>query len=112
MPYTQSWSFTLQYQLAAFTVLQAPITEPGHAPHRTFRNSLNTPGLGTIINAVQTRQNLGASSPNQYGIQQNGALLSETNLPAAESLSELLPRPEPFPKSIHAAAPWSTTVFT
>jgi hypothetical protein len=45
-----------------------------------FTNALNVPSLGTIINAIQTNQNLGASAPNKYGITQNGALVSETNL--------------------------------
>ena len=81
VPYTQSWSFTLQYQPAPLTVLQATYNgAKGTHLVGPFTNALNTPSLGTIINAVQTHQNLGASSPNQYGITQNGALLSETNL--------------------------------
>ena len=81
VPYTQSWSFTLQYQPAPFTILQATYNgAKGTHLIGPFTNALNTPSLGTIINAVQTHQNLGANAPNSYGITQNGALLSETNL--------------------------------
>lgn len=81
VPYTQSWSFTLQYQPAALTVLQATYNgAKGTHLIGPFTNALNTPSLGTIINAVQTHQNLGGFSPNQYGIKQNGALLTESNL--------------------------------
>jgi hypothetical protein len=81
VPYTQSWSLTLQYQPAALTVLQATYNgTKGTHLIGPFTNALNTPSLGTISNAVQTHQNLGAFSPNLYGIMQNGALLSETNL--------------------------------
>lgn len=81
VPYTQSWSFTVQYQPAALTVLQATYNgTKGTHLIGPFTNALNTPSLGTIISAVETHQNLGASSPNQYGIMQNGALVSESNL--------------------------------
>ena len=81
VPYTQTWSFTLQYQPAQHTVLQATYngTKGTHLVG-PFTNALNVPSLGTIINAIQTNQNLGASAPNKYGITQNGALVSETNL--------------------------------
>jgi hypothetical protein len=71
----------LQYQPAQSTVLQATYngTKGTHLVG-PFTNALNVPGIGTISNAVQTHQNLGASSPNKYGITQNGALVSETNL--------------------------------
>lgn len=81
VPYTQSWSFTVQYQPAAYTVLQATYNgAKGTHLIGPFSNALNTPSLGTLINAIRTQQNLGASAPNQYGITQNGALVSETNL--------------------------------
>ena len=81
VPYTQSWALTLQYQPAQSTVVQATYngTKGTHLVG-PFTNALNVPGIGTITNAVQTHQNLGASSPNKYGITQNGALVSETNL--------------------------------
>jgi hypothetical protein len=81
VPYTQTWSATIQYQPAQRTVLQVTYngTKGTHLVG-PFTNALNTPSLGTIINAIQTQQNLGASAPNKYGITQNGALLSESNL--------------------------------
>ncbi|MDE1177298.1 MAG: carboxypeptidase regulatory-like domain-containing protein [Edaphobacter sp.] len=85
VPYTQTWSMTLQYQPAAQTVLQATYNGSkgthliGAFPN-PFSTALNVPTLNTIVNAVQTHQNLGASSPNKYGITQNGALVSESNL--------------------------------
>lgn len=81
VPYTQTWSVTVQYQPAARTVLQATYNgSKGTHLIGPFTNALNVPNLGTIVNAVQTSQNLGASAPNKYGITQNGALVSETNL--------------------------------
>lgn len=81
VPYTQSWALTLQYQPAQSTVLQATYNgTKGTHLIGPFTNALNVPGIGTITNAVQTHQNLGANSPNKYGITQNGALVSETNL--------------------------------
>jgi hypothetical protein len=81
VPYTQSWALTLQYQPAMYTVLQATYNgTKGTHLIGPFTNALNIPDLGTINNAIQIHQNLGASSPNQYGITQNGALVSETNL--------------------------------
>lgn len=81
VPYSQTWSMTLQYQPASRTVLQATYNG-SKVTHLIgpFTNALNVPNLGTIINAIQTHQNLGASAPNKYGITQNGALLSESNL--------------------------------
>ena len=81
VPYTQSWSLTLQYQPAPLTLLQATYNgSKGTHLIGPFTNALNTPGLGTLIQAIQSNQNLGASSPNTYGITQNGAPVSETNL--------------------------------
>jgi hypothetical protein len=81
VPYTQSWSMTVQYQPASHTVLQATYNgSKGTHLIGPFTNALNVPELGTLVNAVQTQQNLGASFPNPYGIKQNGALVSETNL--------------------------------
>jgi len=81
VPYTQSWSLTLQYQPAARTLIQATYNgSKGTHLVGPFTNALNVPSLNTIVNAVQTHQNLGASAPNAYGITQNGALVSESNL--------------------------------
>ena len=81
VPYTQSWSLTLQYQPAARTLLQATYNgSKGTHLVGPFTNALNVPSLNTIVNAVQTHQNLGTSAPNTYGITQNGALVSESNL--------------------------------
>ncbi|WP_235011601.1 outer membrane beta-barrel protein [Bryocella elongata] len=86
VPYTQFWSLTVQYQPAARTVLQASYNGAkgthlmGAFGSAGYESSLNIPDLGTVINAIQTHQNLGASAPNQWGITQNGALVSETGL--------------------------------
>lgn len=101
VPYTQSWSMTVQYQPASHTVVQATYNgTKGTHLIGPFTNALNVPELGTIVNAVQTNQNLGASFPNTYGIKQNGALVSETNLQLLnpyqnfynQSLPEIYPR--------------------
>lgn len=81
VPYTQSWSMTLQYQPAQRTILQATYNgSKGTHLIGPFTNALNTPDIGTIINAVQAHQNLGLSSANTYGITQNGSPISETKL--------------------------------
>lgn len=86
VPYTQSWNLTLQYQPAARTILQATYNGAkgthliGAFGGGGFASALNVPSLNTITNAIQTQQNLGASAPNKWGITQNGALVSETNL--------------------------------
>ncbi|HZY62990.1 MAG TPA: TonB-dependent receptor [Edaphobacter sp.] len=106
VPYTQSWNLTLQYQPAARTVVQATYNGAkgthliGAFGGGGFASALNVPSLGTIINAIQTHQNLGASSPNPWGITQNGAPISETNLQLLnpyqnffnQSLYEMYPR--------------------
>ena len=102
VPYTQSWSMTLQYQPAQHTVLQATYNgAKGTHLIGPFTNALNTPTIGTIINAVQTHQNLGLSSPNTYGIMQNNALVSETRLqelnPYQNFYNQALP--EIYPRS-------------
>src|ERR1700761_2258568 len=86
VPYTQIWNLTLQYQPAARTILQATYNGAkgthliGAFGGGGFASALNVPSLNTITNAIQTQQNLGASKPNKWGITQNGALVSETNL--------------------------------
>ena len=106
VPYTQSWNLTLQYQPAARTVFQATYNGAkgtnliGAFGGGGYASALNVPSLATIVNAIQTHQNLGASAPNPWGITQNGALVSETNLQLLnpyqnffnQSLNEIYPR--------------------
>lgn len=81
VPYTQTWSLTLEYQPAARTLLQASYNgSKGTHLIGPFTNALNVPTLSTIVSAIQNHLNLGASAANPYGITQNGALVSETNL--------------------------------
>lgn len=106
VPYTQMWNLTLQYQPSARTVLQATYNGSkgthlaGAFGGGGYSSALNVPSLGTITNAIQTHQNLGASAPNPWGITQNGALVSETGLQLlnpyqnffSSSINELYPR--------------------
>lgn len=81
VPYSQTWSLTVQYQPLAKTLIQ--VTYQGlKGTHLVgpFNGALNTPDIGTLITAVRNRENLGRSAPNPWGITQNGALVSETNL--------------------------------
>ena len=81
VPYTQTWSATVQYQPGAGTLLQATYNgSKGTHLIGPFTNSLNVPDLGTITQAIQAQQYLSASLPNKYQIMQNNSLVSESNL--------------------------------
>ena len=101
VPYTQSWSATVQYQPAARTLVQ--VTYQGmKGTHLIgpFTGALNTADVGTLISAVQAHTNLGLTSPNAYGITQNGVVVNESNLQRLspyqnffqQSLPEIYPR--------------------
>lgn len=101
VPYTQTWSLTTQYQPTSKTLVQ--LTYQGlKGTHLigAFNGALNTPDLNTIIAAVQNHANLGAQSPNPYGITQNGVVVNESNLQLLnpyqnffqQSLTEIYPR--------------------
>lgn len=101
VPYTETWSLTTQYQPAAKTLVQ--VTYQGlKGVHLIgpFNGALNTPNINTVIAAVQNNANLGAQSPNPYGITQNGVVLNESNLQLLnpyqnffqQSLTEIYPR--------------------
>jgi hypothetical protein len=106
VPYTQFWSFTLQYQPASRTLLQASYNGSkgthlvGAFGGGGSASALNIPTIGTLTNAIQTHQNLGATAPNPWGITQNGALVSESGLQLlnpyqnffSQSISEMYPR--------------------
>ena len=101
VPYTQNWSMTVQYQPAARTVVQATYNGTrGIHLVGPFTRPLNVPSLSTLVNAIQTHQNLGASAPNSYGIKQGTSAISETNLQLLnpyqnffnQSLPEIYPR--------------------
>ncbi|MFC5863309.1 carboxypeptidase regulatory-like domain-containing protein [Acidicapsa dinghuensis] len=106
VPYTQSWNLTLQYQPATRTILQASYNGAkgthlvGPFGGAGTAIALNVPDLSTIVNAIQTHQNLGRNFPNPWGITQNGSLVSETGLQALnpyqnffnQSLNYMYPR--------------------
>ncbi|MGO4517709.1 carboxypeptidase regulatory-like domain-containing protein [Terriglobus sp. 2YAB30_2] len=101
VPYTQTWSFTVQYQPAARTVVQATYNgSKGTHLIGPFTNALNIPSFSTLVNAIQTHQNLGASAPNKYGIMQNGSLVSESNLQLLNPYQNFYnqPLPEIYPR--------------
>jgi hypothetical protein len=106
VPNTQFWNLTLQYQPASRTLLQATY-QGAKGTHLVgafggggYASALNVPSLGTIVNAIQTHQNLGATAPNQWGITQNGALVPESGLQLlnpyqnffTQAINELYPR--------------------
>jgi len=81
VPYTQTWSTTLQYQLTSKTLVQATYQGlRGIHLISTFTGALNIPSVSTISAAIRSNANLGASGPNTYGITQNGSVVKETNL--------------------------------
>jgi Carboxypeptidase regulatory-like domain len=106
VPYTQFWNLTLQYQPASRTVLQASYNGSkgthlvGAFGGGGYASALNVPTVATLVSAIQSHQNLGATAPNQWGITQNGALISESGLQLLnpyqnffnQSLSEIYPR--------------------
>jgi hypothetical protein len=86
VPYTQSYSMTVQYQPATKTLVQLSYQGlkgthlVGGTTGSGFSGSLNVPSVSTLVSAVQNHLNLGASSPNPYSITQNGKVVTETNL--------------------------------
>jgi hypothetical protein len=81
IPYTQTWSTTLQYQLSSKTLLQATYQGlKGTHLIGTFNGGFNIPSVSAITAAIRSNANLGASAPNSYGIKQNGSVVNETNL--------------------------------
>ena len=82
IPYTQTWSATVQYQLSSKTLLQGTYQGlKGTHLIGAFTGAFNIPSIGTIQSAIQGNQYLGlATTPNAYGISQNGAVLRESNL--------------------------------
>ncbi|QNI37475.1 TonB-dependent receptor [Edaphobacter sp. 4G125] len=110
VPYSQTWSLTVQYQPASKTLLQATYQGlkgthlagafNGTNPNNAGNKLLNVPNLGRLITAVQNHENLGGTSPNPYGITQNGVVVTESNLQLLnpyqnffnQSLPEVFPR--------------------
>lgn len=88
VPYSQTWSLTIQYQPAANTLVQATyqglkgthLIGSFNGTNTPGNGVLNTPTIDRLVTAVQNHENLGYSAPNQWGITQNNALVSETNL--------------------------------
>jgi hypothetical protein len=101
VPYTQTWSGTVQYQPSAKTLVQ--VTYQGlRGIHLIgpFTGAINTPSLSAIVSQVQNHANLGLQTPNKFGITQNGVVVNETgllqlnpyqNFPVS-SISEIYPR--------------------
>jgi hypothetical protein len=81
VPYTQSWSFSLQYQPASKTLLQLSYQGlKGTHLVGALTALLNVPSVATLQNAVQTGQYLAGSGSNTLGLTQNGAVVKESNL--------------------------------
>ncbi|HEY0308890.1 MAG TPA: carboxypeptidase-like regulatory domain-containing protein [Acidobacteriaceae bacterium] len=101
VPSTQAYSFTIQYQPGAKTLLQFSYQGlKGTHLIGAMTGSLNVPDVPTLVNAVQTQQLLGGSGPNSYGITQNGVVVKESNLQKLNpyqnffnaTLAEIFPR--------------------
>jgi Carboxypeptidase regulatory-like domain/TonB dependent receptor len=101
VPYSQNWSLTLQYEPTPRTLIQTTYQGlKGTHLIGAFTGSLNVPSIPTLVTAVHNQANLGANTPNPYGILQNGAVLTETNLQQLnpyqnffnQSLPEIYPR--------------------
>jgi len=86
VPYTQSYSLTVQYQPASHTLLQATYSAlKGTHLIGPFTGSLNVPSVPTLVAAVQNHAYLsGTTVGNAYGITQDGtsntAVINESNL--------------------------------
>jgi carboxypeptidase family protein len=81
VPYSETWSATLQYQLTSKTLLQATYQGlRGIHLIGAFTGALNIPTISSISDAIKSNANLGVSGQNTYGITQNGAVVNETNL--------------------------------
>lgn len=73
VPYSQTWVMTFQYQVSTKTLLQASYQGfKGTHLVGPFSNYINTPSIPVLFNALRTRQNLGASTTNAYGIRVTG----------------------------------------
>lgn len=102
VPYTETWSATVQYQLSRKTLLQGTYQGlKGTHLIGAFSGGFNTPSISQIVSAIQQNQYLGyAGTPNPYGITQNNAVVKETNLQLLNPiqnffnfpLSEIYPR--------------------
>jgi hypothetical protein len=82
VPYTQTWSATVQYQLTSKTLVQGTYQGlKGTHLIGAFTGAFNIPSVSTIASAINGNQYLGLqTTPNPYGISQNGAVIKETNL--------------------------------
>lgn len=81
VPYTQTWSLTVQYQLSRTTVFQASYQGlKGTHLIGPFSSTINTPSISAIQTAIQNKVVLGNTVNNPYGITQNGKVLTETGL--------------------------------
>jgi hypothetical protein len=101
VPYTQSWNLTLQYEPTSRTLLQATYQGlKGTHLIGAFTGSLNVPSIATLVSQVQSHANLSAFTPNPYGIVQNGAVLTETNLQQLNPYQNFFnqPLPEIYPR--------------
>ena len=105
VPYTQTYSMTVQYQVTQKTLLQATYQGlKGTHLIGSFTVPINTPNIGVIMNAIQSKIPLGNTQLNPYMITSNGLpngpVLSETLLQALnpyqnffnQNMTELYPR--------------------
>ncbi|WP_260703694.1 carboxypeptidase regulatory-like domain-containing protein [Edaphobacter flagellatus] len=108
VPYSQTWSLTMQYQAGTKTLLQATyqglkgthLAGAFNGSNNPGNRNLNVPGVGQLVTAVQNHANLNFTSPNQWGITQNGALIPESNLQLLNPYQNFFnqPLPEVFPR--------------
>src|SRR5260370_4623056 len=101
VPYTQTWSATVQYQASSRTLVQATYQGlKGTHLIGPFTGSVNIPNVSTLVSAVQNHANLGLQTPNKLNITQNGVVINENglqqlnpyqNFPLA-SIPEIYPR--------------------
>ena len=108
VPYSQTWSMTVQYQPKANTLLQ--VTYQGlkgthlvgsfNGTNNAGNSILNTPNVDTLVAAVQNHLNLGYQTPNPWGITQNGVAVNETVLQSLNPYQNFFQQalPEVYPR--------------
>jgi hypothetical protein len=78
-PYTQQFSFTVQYQFAQKTMVQVGYNGMlGTHLITSLSPALNTPNLNTLFGLVANGYNFTTTTPNPYGIKQNGSVTTES----------------------------------
>jgi Carboxypeptidase regulatory-like domain len=83
VPYTQQWSFTLQFQLEPHTLLQVSYhgLRGTHLISR-FAPPQNYPSIATLEGLVASNYNFSSNIPNPYGITSGASVITENKLTA------------------------------